>query len=260
MNFKKEKRVMLRASKQASKVILRHYGKKGAVKEKPNRSFAATADIEANKIIINTIKKSFPKHSILSEETGFEDNKSEYKWVIDPVDGTHNFLHSLPFFGTSIALEYKNKAVLGVLDFPLLRITAVAEKGRGAFLNGKKMKVSGKKNLGHSCILFEISYSGRKQKLRFLERLADRPIDLRSFGCAIYNLLLVASGRSDCFVIFSTNEWDVAAGFLMVEEAGGKITDLCGREWGFQGRQYIVSNSRLHAELLKLVGTKAPAI
>ena len=191
MNFKKEKKVMLSAAKQAAKVILHYYGKKEAVKVKPNKSLVATADTEANKAIIKTIKKYFPNHNILSEESGFEDNKSDYKWVIDPIDGTHNFLHQIPIFGTSIALEYKNELILGVLHFPILCITAIAEKGKGAFLNGKKIKVSSKKNLEHSFILFEFSYANRKEKIGFLENLVHQTIDVRNFGSAIYHLLLI---------------------------------------------------------------------
>src|SRR3989338_6252538 len=124
MNLSKEKKVALHAAKSASKVLLYYFGRKEIVRQKANKSLVAEADIEANKAIIKIIKRNFPSHSILSEETGFEDNKSDYKWVIDPLDGTHNFLHKIPVFGTSIALEYKNEVVLGVMHFPVLCITA----------------------------------------------------------------------------------------------------------------------------------------
>jgi len=250
MNLQKEKKVALQAAKSASKVLLHYYGRKEAVKQKPNKSLVATADIESNKAIIKTIKKNFPSHSILSEETGFEDNKSDYKWVIDPLDGTHNFLHSIPVFGTSIALEYKNEVVLGVIHFPVLCMTAVAEKGKGAFLNGKRIRVSNKKELDHSFVLFDFSYSGRKETIIFLEKLSYKVIDVRNFGSAIYNLLLVACGKSDGYIILSTNEWDVAAGLLIVEEAGGRITDLLGKPWNPHQNKYIVSNGKLHKKLL----------
>ena len=253
MNLSKEKKVMLLAAKQASKAILKYYGKKEIIKIKSNKSLVATADLESNKAIIKTIKKYFPKHSILSEESGFEDNKSDYKWVIDPIDGTHNFLHEIPFFGTSIALEYKNNVILGVLYFPILKITAVAEKDKGAFLNGKRIKVSNKKNLEHSFILFEFSYANRKEKTDFLEKLIHKTIDVRNFGSAVYHLLLVACDKCDGFVILATNEWDIAAGFLIVEEAGGKITDLKGRKWTPHQNKYLISNGKLHKELLKYV-------
>lgn len=253
MNFQKEKKVMLLAAKQASKILINYYGKKEIVKIKPNKSLVATADLEANKTIISAIKRYFPNHNILSEETGFEDNSSDYKWVIDPIDGTHNFLHQIPLFGTSIALEYKNEVILGILDFPILKLTAIAEKSKGAFLNGKRIKVSSKKELDHAFILFEFSYANRREKTGFLEKLVHETIDVRNFGCAVYHLLLVACGKCDGYVILTTNEWDVAAGFLLVEEAGGKITDLRGGKYNLHQNKYVISNGRIHKELLKYV-------
>ncbi len=251
MNLKKEKKVMLLAAKQASKVLLRYYGKKETIKVKPNKSLVATADLEANKTIIKTIKKNFPKHSILSEETVFEDNNSDYKWVIDPIDGTHNFLHQIPIFGTSIALEYKNEPVLGVINFPVLCITAVAEKGKGSFMNGKRIKVSNKKTLEHSFVLFEFSYADRMEKVGFLKKLVHKTIDVRNFGSAIYNLLMVACGKCEGYVVLTTNEWDIAAGFLIVEEAKGRVTDLKGGKWKPEQHQFVISNNKVHRELLK---------
>lgn len=253
MEFAKEKKTMLLAASQASKVLLHHFGKKEAIREKSNKTFVAAADLEANSAIIKIIKKKFPHHSILSEETGFEDNKSEYKWVIDPLDGTHNFIHNIPVFGTSIALEHKNKAVLGILRFPALCITAFAEKGKGAFLNGKRLKVSNKKSLGHSYVMFEFSYADRKEKTALLEKFAGTTIDLRSFGSAIYNLMLIASGRAEAYIIQSTNEWDVAAGFLIAEEASGKITGMHGEKWSFRQKSYVISNGKIHQKILQLL-------
>lgn len=251
MNLKKEKRVMLLAAKQASKVILHYYGKKESIKVKSNKSLVAKADIEANKAIIKTIKKYFPEHSILSEEIPFEDNKSDYKWVIDPIDGTHNFLRQIPIFGTSIALECKNEPILGVISFPVLCITAVAEKGKGSFMNSRRIAVSNKKTLDHSFVLFEFSYANRIEKVGFLKKLAHKTIDVRNFGSAIYNLLLIACGKCDGYVVLTTNEWDIAAGFLIVEEAGGRVTDLKGGKWKHDQHQFAISNNKIHKELLK---------
>ena len=251
MNLQKEKKVALQAAKQASKVLIKYYGKKEGVRQKPNKSLVAKADIEANKSIIKIIKKNFPSHSILSEESGFEDNKSDYKWVIDPLDGTHNFLHKIPVFGTSIALEYKNQVILGVMHFPVLCITAIAEKGKGAFLNGKRIFVSGRKNLDYSFVLVDVSRSNRITAANFIKKLSSTAVDIRNFGSAIYNIMLVACGKSDGYVILSTNEWDVAAGFLIVEEAGGKITSLHGKKYAFNQGKYVISNGKIHNKLLK---------
>lgn len=252
MRQKNFKNAALAAAKKASKILLRYYGKREGIKIKPNNTLVGEADLKANEAVIGIIKNHFPSHSILSEETGFEDNGSDYKWVIDPLDGTHNFLHNIPVFGTSIALEYKNDIILGVLHFPVLCITVVAEKGKGAFLNGKSINVSVRKSLDHSFVLFEFSYANRKEKTRFLEKFIHKTIDVRNFGSAVYNLMLIASGRAESYVILSTNEWDMAAGFLIVKEAGGRITNLKGGKWDFNERKYVVSNGRVHEELLKI--------
>src|SRR3989344_2502601 len=250
MDFKS---VALLAAKRAGKILLNYYGKKEIVKEKPNKSFVAEADLNANKAIIEAIKKYFPRHSILSEETGSENQKSDYRWIIDPLDGTHNFLHGIPMFGTSIALEHKEKVILGVLHFPILKLTAVAEKGNGAFLNGKRLKVSAKKDLRHAFLLFEYALTNRKEKVQYLRKFIDKPIDFRSFGSAIYDLMLVACGKCDGFVILWTYPWDVAAGFLIAEEAGGKITDLNGKEWDLSKNKFVLSNGKIHKKLLRYV-------
>ena len=250
MNFKS---TALLAAKEAGIVLLKYFGKNENIKEKLNKSLVSKADLEANKAIIKIIKKNFPSHSILSEETEFEDNKSDYRWVIDPLDGTHNFLHGIPLFGVSIALEHKNEIILGVLHFPVLKLTAAAEKGKGAFLNGKKIKVSKKKDINHSLISFEYAYSNRKEKVDFIGKFVHTAIDLRNFGSAIYDLLIVACGRCDGFVILSTHEWDVAAGFLLVEEAGGRITDLKGEKWKLHDGKFVVSNGKLHNKILEFV-------
>ena len=251
MSFKS---TALSAAKEAGKVLLKHYEKKEIGKEKANRTLVSKADIGANKTIIKIIKKNFPQHNILSEETPFEDNNSDYKWIIDPLDGTHNFLHDIPLFGTSIALEHKNEIILGILHFPILKLTAIAEKGKGAYVNGKKIKVSGRKNLEHSFIAFEYAYTNRKEKINFLSKFVNTAIDLRNFGSAIYDLLLVACGKCDGFVILSTHEWDIAAGFLLVEESGGKITDIKGEKCNIHEDKFIVSNGKIHGKILKFLG------
>lgn len=255
MKSKSFKQTAQIAARKASKALLHYFDKKAKIKIKSNKSLVGEADLKANSLIIETIKKYYPQHSILSEETGFEDNKSDYKWVIDPLDGTHNYLHGIPFFGTSIALEFKNEVILGLLHFPILGFTAIAEKGKGAFLNGKRINVSNRQGVDHSLILFEFSYANRKEKISFLENIMHKTVDVRNFGCAVYHLLLVACGRSDAYVILTTNEWDVAAGFLIAEEAGAKITDIKGNKWNFKERRYVISNGNIHKDILKFIVT-----
>lgn len=250
MDLSKEKKAMILAAKKASKILLKQYRKVAAIRQKPDKSLVTGADAAANKAIINVLKKEFPDYSILSEESKPEDKKSDFKWVIDPLDGTHNFIHKIPIFGTSIALVYRDEPVLGILHFPILNITAIAEKSKGSFSNGKRLKVSSKKNLDHSFVLCEFAYANRKEKTAFLEKLVHRAIDIRNFGSAIYNLWLIATGKCDGYVLLSTHEWDIAAGFLIVEEAGGKITDLKGSMRKLAQDKFIISNGKVHKELL----------
>ena len=253
MNLTKEKQVMIKTSKSAGRILLRYYGNNEKVRQKPNKSLVSKADMEADKAIIRIIKNNFPNHSILSEETGFENNNSDYKWVIDPIDGTHNFLRKIPIVGISIALEYKNEVVIGVLEFPLLKLTAFAEKGKGAYLNGKKLKVSTNKSITHSFILYEFVSGTRHKTLRFLKNLSKETINIRNFGAAIYDLLLMASGQCDAFVIFTTNEWDIAAGMLLIQEAGGEVTDLRVNKCTPSNGSVLISNGKIHKILLGLI-------
>ncbi|HLC61770.1 MAG TPA: inositol monophosphatase [Candidatus Nanoarchaeia archaeon] len=251
MSLSKEKKVLLQAANSAGKVMLKYFGRNQDVEKKFNKSLVSKADLEANKVIIQTIKKNFPAHNIFSEETGFEDNDSDYKWVIDPIDGTHNFLRGIPIFGVSIALEHRDEVVLGVLHFPVLKLTASAEKGKGAFLNGKRLKVSSNSDLSYSFILYEFVSATRHKSIEFLKRIAHETLDIRNFGSAIYELILVASGQCDAYVIFSTNEWDIAAGMLLIQEAGGKITDLKGNDCNPSEGSFIMSNGKIHGSLLR---------
>ena len=132
MNLKKEKQVAVLAAKKVSKTLLKYFEKKSNVKVKANYSLVGQADLEANDIIVSILKKNFPSYSIITEEAEPSMKNSDFTWHIDPLDGTHNFLYGLPFWGTSIALAYKNKAVLGVIYLPIFNMLIVAEKGKGA--------------------------------------------------------------------------------------------------------------------------------
>ena len=226
MNLSLHKKTLLSASEKASKILMQYFNKKPKITEKINKSFVSDADLEANKAIIKEIKRFFPKHNIISEETPEERNNSEFTWVIDPLDGTHNFLHGIPVFGTSIALKHEREVVLGAIIMPALNIKLFCEKGKGTFVNGKKVSVSKKDTTHHSFVLFEFAFTGRKEKLVALERMVNQRFDMRNIGCAVYHLYLIAAGLADAYVIYHSYEWDVAAGFLAVEEAGGKITDI----------------------------------
>jgi myo-inositol-1(or 4)-monophosphatase len=247
------KQTAIKAAKEAGKVLMKYYGKILSVKSKDARSLVTNADLEAEQAIFKIIKKKFPDHSILSEEDGFIDKKSDYKWIIDPLDGTHNYAYKIPIFGVSIALEHKKEIILGVIYFPCTDELLVAEKGKGSFLNNKKIKVSNR-NLKNSIITYNTDFHiNKRQTLRHLSNLANKVFRIRVFGAAVFDLALITKGSIEALIAPTTNPWDIAAGFLILEEAEGKITDFKGKKWTPYIKEFIASNKKIHNDLLRIV-------
>ncbi len=184
------------------------------------------ADKKSEEFILGAIKKSYPQHSILSEETGVTDKKSDYVWVVDPLDGTTNFAQGIPVFAVSIALQYKGKSVVGVVYNPVLKSLFTAVRGGGAYLNGKKMSVGQKSEL-RSCVLASgFPYFRAETKDNNADHFAymvPKVRGLRRMGAAAYDLANVAAGVMDGYWEMGLGKWDLAAGTLLVEEAGGII-------------------------------------
>jgi len=183
-------------------------------------------DQKSEKIIIEFIKKNYPSHSILAEESGLAASETEYLWVVDPLDGTTNFSQGLPIFAVSIALQYKKETVLGVVYVPVVDQLFTAIKGQGAFLNGKRLQVSSKTDLTKSVLATGFPYDIRENpinNLAYFNRLLLSARAIRRMGAAAYDLACVAAGFFDGFWELKLSLWDVAAAVLMVEEAGGKI-------------------------------------
>ena len=247
------KQLAIKAAKSAGKVLMKYYGKgiKGRVKFDDN--LVSKADLEAEKKIMGIIKSKYPKHSILSEESGETKNNPEYRWIIDPLDGTHNYLHGIPIFAVSIALEHKREVILGVIYLPYLDQLFVAEKGKGAFMDGKRIKVSKTNNLKKAMMLHDGGLRrDKKTKLKALDKLIDAVFRLRILGAACFNLVSIAKGGADIYMEHSTNPWDLAAGLLIIEEAGGKVTRLDGKRHSLSNEGFVASNSRLHNSIIKL--------
>lgn len=250
------KQTAIKAAKEAGKVIIDNYGKIGEISFKGNKkSLLTKIDLKAEKVIIAIIKKKFPEHNIISEESGNLNKKSEFAWHIDPIDGTTNYAAGIPFFCTSIALAKNNKIVLGVIYNPIMKEFFFAEKDKGAFLNDKKINVSNKKEINDIILGFSLP-TNSKVAVKSLYKVAElfpyvRAV--RNSGSAALNLCNVASGRYDLWFCKFTDSWDVAAGFLIVEEAGGKVTDLNGEPWDISKDNLIASNKKIHDKFLKLL-------
>tara|TARA_B100000902_G_scaffold312397_1_gene302549 strand:+ start:1628 stop:2368 length:741 start_codon:yes stop_codon:yes gene_type:complete len=209
--------IMIKASDKASKILIRDFGEieKLQVSKKGPSDFVTNADLKTEKIIIEELKKAKPNYSIISEENGIENNKDEDNtWIIDPIDGTINFLHGIPHFAISIALKSKNEIVSGLIFDPIKNEMFYAEKNNGAFFNNQRIRVS-KKNDLNNCLFV----TGGK-----IKKELDLPY--RKSGCAALDMAYVASGRYDGYFQKDLNLWDIAAGIVLVKEAGGLINEI----------------------------------
>jgi len=253
-DLKKIKGVAVLAAKKAGKELIKRYKSfnRNTVKLKAHHEILTQADLASEKIILSEIRKNFPDHRILSEEDGMSGTNGNYLWIIDPLDGSTNFSMHNPLWCVSIGVAYKNEVVIGVIYAPILNEIFIAEKGKGAFLNGKKIKVS-----GHTEKALHTFCHGRSQKeikraLRYYRHQKLRELDCRQMGSAALELAYVASGRTESILIPGTNPWDVAAGVLLVREAGGKVTNFKGKRWDIKEKDILASNGRVHQMILKV--------
>lgn len=233
--------------------------KRNYVETKDKRELVTRYDIKINKFLVNKIKNRFPEHSILSEEEGMRNKKSEYMWVVDPLDGTTNFVMRHTFFTTTMALLKNGEPILGVIYAPYTRELFVAEKGKGAYQNEVKMQVSDENKLSRSFLCFAYSHE-RKSLQRAVSAYKHFEFEARSmrhFGSSSLELAFVASGRIDGMIITPpVRIWDVSAGMLMVKEAGGKITDFQGDPKRISFNGLIASNNKLHSQIMQVIKDK----
>ncbi|MBI4398117.1 MAG: inositol monophosphatase [Candidatus Omnitrophica bacterium] len=211
-------------------------------------------DHACEKLIIALIQKNFPKHAILAEESGAREG-AEYTWVIDPLDGTINFAHSLPMSTVSIAVEQEGKIILGGVFDPFREELFFARKGRGAALNGKKIRVSQIRDLDKALLCTGFPYDQRQHAddyLALFKNFLIRSQAVRRCGSAAMDLCNLACGRFDGFWELKLHPWDTAAAFLIVEEAGGTVTDFSGAPYSIYKKEILASNSRLHPEMLAI--------
>jgi len=246
------KQLAIKAAKEAGKILIKNFGKIKKIEKKDKNTLVTNVDIEVEEKVIGLIEQKYPKHSILSEEVGEINKKSDYKWLIDPLDGTHNYVHGLSLCGVSIALEQKKEVKLGVIYMPFFDQLFVAEKGKGAFINGKRIKASNINKLNNSLLLFCSSlYKNKKSKFWYLNRVIHKISRIRMSGAAVFDLTSIAQGNAEILMDFDTHPWDVAAGFLLIKEAGGRITDFNGKEVNHYCKEFIASNGKIHKKILK---------
>lgn len=248
----------IETAREAGQILLEKFGRKIGVFKKGDINLVTEADLASEKLIIEKIKTYYPKHSILAEESGDAviiggDNK--WKWVIDPLDGTTNFAHGYPCFCVTIALEHNGEIVIGATFDPTRNEMFSAEKGSGAFLNNREIRVSDAEKLSESLIVTGFPYDF-KQKENFAKHLNDfllKSRGVRRDGAAAIDMAYVACGRFDGFWEEGLNAWDVAAGKLFVEEAGGKVTYYDGTPFSIYAPPICASNGLIHGEMLEVL-------
>jgi len=245
---------------KASRVLKFYFNKSITIKTKSAHFDQVTeADIESEKVIVQVIKKFFPRHNILAEENQYQGTDSEYTWIIDPLDGTNNFTHALPVFSISIALAQKQKVIMGLVYNPIRDELFTAQAGKGAFLNEKAIRVSENIKLKQSLLITGFYYDRSehmKRTLKNIELFFEQGImGIRRFGSAALDLAFIACGRADGFWEFCLNPWDFAAGKLILEEAGGKVTDLEGKSIAIKPSYIVASNGQIHRAMRRVLNT-----
>src|SRR5208283_6163516 len=250
----------IEASRLAGEVILNNLGRLSSqdIHLKKTSDFVTYVDKASEQTIIKTIREHFPHHKLLAEESIKESGTQDYLWIIDPLDGTTNYIHGYPVFSVSIALQFDNNAILGVIFDPLRNDLFSAKKGKGAYLNGNAIAVSSVDTLKDSLIATGFPFRCKNltdQYLRLFKQVFHKVSDLRRSGSAALDLAYLACGRCDGFFEIGLSPWDMAAGSIIIKEAGGVVTDFGGGPNFLTTGNIVAGNTAIHNELLKDVVT-----
>jgi myo-inositol-1(or 4)-monophosphatase len=230
--------IALRAARAAADIIFKSSEKAGTLKvaAKGNHDFVTQVDLAAEKTIIHTLRHSFPEHGILAEESGLQPGEGagkDYLWIIDPLDGTTNFIHGLPYYAVSIACQVRGRIQHAVVLDPMAHDEFTASRGKGAQLNGKRIRVSGCRHMESALLATGFpfrpgQYAQMDHYMKMFTALARSSAGIRRAGASALDLAYVAAGRYDAFWEFGLKPWDIAAGSLLVQEAGGLVSDFTG--------------------------------
>ncbi|KSB88396.1 inositol monophosphatase [Caulobacter vibrioides] len=250
--------VMIDAARKAARGLARDFGEvtELQVSKKGAGDFVTNADLKAEQTLFELLSKARPGYSFLGEERGMiEGTDKTHTWIVDPLDGTTNFMHAIPHFAVNIALQREGEVVAGVTYNPITHDLFWVEKGRGAFLGAeKRLRVAARKHLDESVLATGVPFIGKPghgQFLKELHQVSQKVAGVRRFGAASLDLAWVAAGRFDAFWERNLKPWDVAAGVLMVQESGGKVTTIEEHGDPVQGASILASNPELHPQVLK---------
>jgi myo-inositol-1(or 4)-monophosphatase len=243
---------MTEIAREAGALLMTYFQQNVKVEYKGDADLVTIADRKSEALIRERIRQQWPTHDVLGEEQGLVDTGSDYRWYVDPLDGTTNFAHGFPVFCVSMALEYKGRRIAGVIYDPTRDELFAAEQGSGAYLHQQRISVSKISNLAE-CLVGTGFPSHKRHKnpnIFFYHQITLRTHGVRRAGSAALDLCNVACGRFDGFWEFNLNPWDTAAGVLIVEEAGGRITDFSGGPFQLNSRETLASNGLVHSALL----------
>jgi|SRR5580698_1279306 myo-inositol-1(or 4)-monophosphatase len=239
-------------AREAGALLMEHFQRHVTIEYKGDADLVTIADRKSEALIRERLREHWPEHDIMGEEEGLQDTGSDYRWYVDPLDGTTNFAHGFPVFCVSMALDYKGKRIAGVIYDPTRDELFAAEQGSGSYLNDQPIRVSKTARLAESLLAtgFPSHKRHKNPNIFFYHQITLRTHGVRRAGSAALDLCYVASGRFDGFWEFNLNPWDTAAGVLIVEEAGGKVTNFHGGPFELSSRETLASNGLLHESLL----------
>lgn len=250
------KDVLLQALAQAGALILKHFNGPFAVSHKDEvNNLVTEVDQASEQLITSIIKTAYPNHGFIGEEYGAHDADADYKWIVDPIDGTVNYAHGIPLCCISIGLMKEDTTIMGGVYNPMMNELFFAEKGKGATLNGVPITVSKKDDFSKAFLVtgFPYRFPDGQNPFSIFERLVTSGIPVRRLGSAALDLCWVACGRFDGFWEFNLNAWDVAAGYLIVAEAGGRVSNFKGQEGNIWDKETIATNGLLHEPLRQAI-------
>ncbi len=244
----------IEAAKEAGAFLWDNFGKITRIEKKGDRNFATNLDKEAEELIIDRVKAKFSNHGIIAEESGFDNAERDFLWIIDPLDGTHNFMRNIDIFGVSIGVLYKQEFVAGVIYMPKDDELYVGEKKNGAYKNGENIKVSSLSDLNDCSISFDSSIRhNSKIMLEVLDELAKKVFNVRMLGSSVRQLSYIAEGKLDFGVEFHDRPWDFAGGVSIIEEAGGRLSSLSGDLLSYKTVGYIASNPNVYQQVQEIL-------
>lgn len=261
--------IALRAARSAGELIVRSMDRLDSlsVNEKDSKDYVTQVDRAAEKAIVNTILKAYPDHGILGEEGSSVSGHGEgadYQWVIDPLDGTTNYIHGIPHFAVSIACKFRGRVEHALVYDPILDEEFMASRGRGATLNGRRLRVTKRNNLTHAVLATGFPFRAGQMEhidnyLQMFRSLAEQSAGIRRAGAASLDLAYVAAGRYDGFWEYGLSEWDMAAGALLVQEAGGLISDFTGGHQFLDNGHIVAGTPKCFKAILTSIQPHVPA-